>query len=72
MLSPKEKIQRQVLHKSEEQLDFFGWADIFMSEYKMSFEEFKKLNIPIFNRLAAAMQERYEKQNKKINKPKGR
>ena len=72
MFSPKEKIQRQVLHKKSEELNFFGWADIFMSEYKMSFEDFKKLDIPVFHRLAIAMQERYEKQNKKIKIPKGR
>ena len=72
MLSPKEKIQRQVLHKSEEQIDFFGWADIFMNEYSLSFEEFKKFKIPTFYRLVNAMQKRYERQSKQIKKPKGK
>ena len=72
MLSPKERIQRQVLHKESEELDFFGWVDIFMSEYKMSFEEFKRLKIPAFHELRNAMQKRYEKQKKIKKKPKGR
>lgn len=71
MLSPKERIQRQVLNRDGGQrLDFFGWADVFMNEYKMSFNEFKELKIPTANALAMAMEERYNKQNRELDKAK--
>ncbi len=69
MFSPKERIQRQVLHKDGEPLDLLGWADVFMSEYGLSFEEFRKIRIPTFYRLIFAMKKRYDKQNKGMKKP---
>jgi len=71
MLSPQQRIDKLV-HSKDDSLDFFGWADIFMNEYKMSFEEFKRLKIPVANALAKAMEDRYEKQNKQIKTKKPR
>ena len=70
MLSPLERIKQKVLHK-EGKFDLFYWADIFMSEYGMSFDEFKKMNVQAFYLLKDRMEKRYEEQNKQM-KNKGR
>ena len=57
--------------KRQEKFDLFEWADIFMHEYGMNFEDFKKLKIPTFFMLCKKMNKRYEeqaKQSKKLNK----
>ena len=64
-----EQINQQV--KRNPKFDLFYWADIFMSEYKMSFDDFKKLNVQAFYLLKDRIEKRYEEQNKKLNK-KGR
>ena len=64
-----EQINQQVKRKPK--FDLFYWADIFMSEYKMSFEDFKKLNVQAFYLLKDRMGKRYEEQ-KKAMKSKGR
>ena len=64
-----EQINQQVKRKPH--FDLFYWADIFMSEYKMSLEDFKKLNVQAFYLLKDRMEKRYEEQNKRLNK-KGR
>ncbi len=71
MSSSQELIKRRVLQK-EERFDFFDWIDVFMHEYGMSFEEFKRLKIPTFFALMNSMHRRYDKQNKRLNKPKGK
>ena len=63
MLSPLERIKQQVLHK-EQKFDLFYWADIFMNDYGMNFEDFKKLNIQTFYLLRDKIIRRYEEQNK--------
>ena len=63
MLSPLERIKQQVLHK-EQKFDLFYWADIFMNDYGMNFEDFKKLNIQTFYLFRDKIIRRYEEQNK--------
>ena len=41
-----EQINQQIRKKPD--FDLFYWADIFLNEYGMNFEEFKKLNIQTF------------------------
>ena len=61
-----EQINQQVKRKPH--FDLFYWADIFMSEYGMNFEEFKKLNVQAFYLLKDRMEKRYEEQNKAMKK----
>lgn len=71
MLSPLERIKQKVLHK-ERDFDLFYWADIFMNEYGMNFEEFKELKIPTFYYLKDAMEKRYKEQEKQMKNKRGR
>ena len=48
--------------------DLFYWADVFMNEYGMSFEEFKKLNFQAFYLLREQIQKRYQEQEKAMKK----
>ena len=64
-----EQLKQRV--KQSRKFDLFYWADIFMNEYGMSFEEFKKLNIPAFYLLQNKIQNRYKEQEKQM-KRKGR
>lgn len=68
MPSTQEQI-RQQLYKHQK-FDLFYWADIFLSEYGMNFEEFKKLNIQAFYLMREKMQKRYEEMNKQLEKSK--
>ena len=61
-----EQISQQVKRKLK--FDLFYWADIFMSEYGMSFNDFKKLNVQAFYLLKHNMEKRYEEQNKAMKK----
>lgn len=62
-----ELIKQKVLTK-ERKFDLFYWADIFLNEYGMSFEEFKKLNFQTFYLLKDRIQKRYEEQTKSMKK----
>ena len=48
--------------------DLFYWADIFMNEYGMSFEEFKKLNIPAFYFIRNTLIKRKEREAKSFKR----
>lgn len=63
-----EQIKQQV--RRTQKFDLFYWADIFLSEYGMSFEDFKKLNIQAFYLLRDKMQKRYEEMEKRMKKGK--
>ena len=65
-----ERLKQRVSNNSRK-FDLMYWADIFMNEYGMNFEDFKKLNIPAFYLLRNKMQKRYDEINKR-NKRKGR
>ena len=61
-----EQIKSRLLHKSATRFDLFYWADMFMREYGMSFNDFKKLNIQAFYMLKDRMNTFHEEQNKKM------
>lgn len=64
-----EQLKAQVSGRARK-FDLFYWADIFMNEYGMSFEEFKKLNVQAFYLLQDKIQDRYKEQEKALKKPK--
>ena len=66
--------ERQLSGKPQREFDLFQWADIFMHEYGMNWNDFISLKVPTFWMLCKAINRRYEeeaKQMKKTNK-KGR
>lgn len=69
-MPPFQQIKQQVSGKKQK-TDLFYWADIFMNEYGMNFEDFKSLNIPAFYLLRDKIQKRYLEQEKSLKK-KGR
>lgn len=70
-MSHLDRIKQRVLGK-EQKDDFFVWADIFMHEYGMNFEDFKRLNIQAFYLLKNKMQKRYDEMNKAMKNKRGR
>ena len=69
MLSPLERIKQRVLRK-EGKFDLMYWADIFLHEYGINFQDFKKLKIPTFWVLRDKIIKRYEEQEKKLKRRK--
>lgn len=65
--SSLEQLKRRIVHQ-EEKSDILDWADVFMHEYGLDLEGFKKLKIPSFFALRDSMNKRYERQNKKLKK----
>ena len=63
-----EQINQQVSRRQT--FDLFYWADIFLHEYGMNFEDFKKLNFQAFYLLREKMQKRYEEQERQMKKGK--
>lgn len=57
---------------SGRKFDLFYWADMFLHEYGINYEDFKKLNIQTFWLLRDRMEKRYEEQNKQLEKGKRR
>ena len=58
--------------KKYSEFDLFQWIDIFMHEYGMTLDEFRKMKIPTFWMLVEKMNKRYDEQkkaNEKSNKP---
>ena len=55
-----------------QKFDLFYWADIFLSEYGISFEEFKKLKIPTFWILIDKINSRHKQMNKDYERAKRR
>ncbi len=71
-MSKLHDLKSKILSK-EQPFNLFDWADAFMNEYGLNFEEFKRLKIPTFYALRESMQRRYERQNKRLKqKPKKR
>ena len=57
-MNPLDKLKAQ--NKGDS--DLFSWIDVFMHEYGMSFEDFKKMNIQAFFLLRERISNRYKKE----------